>query len=74
MYPHVWGIDIVIHSATKYISGHGDIMGGVVCSTKKIIDQIYGHQYKVNGGIISPFNSFLIRGLRTLEILDEIYI
>ena len=67
--PHVWGIDIVVHSATKYISGHGDVMGGVVCSTKKIIDQIYGHQYKVNGGIISPFNSWLfIRGLRTLEM------
>mgnify|MGYP001808444761 FL=1 len=67
--PHVWGIDIVVHSATKYISGHGDVMGGVVCSTKKIIDQIFGHQYKVNGGIISPFNSWLfIRGLRTLEM------
>jgi len=67
--PHKWGIDIVVHSATKYISGHGDIMGGIVCSSKKIINQIFNHQYKVNGGIISPFNSWLfIRGLRTLEM------
>lgn len=62
------GADIVVHSATKYISGHGDALGGVVAGNKKLIDQVryYGDNL---GTPISPFNSWLLlRGLRTLHL------
>ena len=67
--PSDWGIDIVIHSATKYIGGHANAMGGVICSSKKITDKIYNEEFKLIGSTISPFNSWLfINGLRTLKI------
>ena len=67
--PSDWGIDIIIHSATKYIGGHANAMGGVICSSKKIIDKIYNEEFKLIGSTISPFNSWLfINGLRTLKI------
>lgn len=62
------GADLVVHSATKYISGHGDALGGVVAGNKKIVDQVryYGDNL---GTVISPFNSWLLlRGLRTLHL------
>ena len=62
------GADIVVHSATKYISGHGDALGGVIAGNKNLIDQ--ARYYGDNLGIvISPFNSWLLlRGLRTLHL------
>ena len=67
--PSDWGIDIIIHSATKYIGGHANAMGGVICSSKKITDKIYNEEFKLIGSTISPFNSWLfINGLRTLKI------
>ncbi|HSI90042.1 MAG TPA: PLP-dependent aspartate aminotransferase family protein [Adhaeribacter sp.] len=66
------GVDIVVHAATKYIGGHSDTMGGVICSTKAIIDQIFHAEFMTLGGIISPFNSWLLlRGLRTLPVRME---
>jgi len=63
------GADLVIHSLTKYINGHGDAMGGAVIGKKKLIDQIK-RQAMVNlGGAISPFNAWLImRGVVTLPL------
>ena len=67
--PSDWGIDVIIHSATKYIGGHANAMGGVICSSKKIINKIYNKEFKLIGSTISPFNSWLfINGLRTLKI------
>ena len=67
--PSVWGIDIIIHSATKYIGGHANAMGGIICASKKTIDEIYNKEFKLIGGVLSPFNSWLfINGLRTLDI------
>ena len=67
--PSDWGIDMIIHSATKYIGGHANAMGGIICSSKKIIDKIYREEFKLIGSTISPFNSWLlINGLRTLKI------
>ena len=67
--PAKWGIDIIIHSATKYIGGHANAMGGIICSSNKIIDDIYNSEFKLLGGVLSPFNSWLfINGLRTLKI------
>lgn len=63
------GADLVIHSLTKYINGHGDAMGGAVIGRKELIDQIK-RQAMVNlGGAVSPFNAWLImRGVVTLPL------
>lgn len=63
------GADLVIHSLTKYINGHGDAMGGAVIGKKELIDKIK-RQAMVNlGGAISPFNAWLImRGVVTLPL------
>ncbi|MDQ1144734.1 methionine-gamma-lyase [Bacillus sp. SORGH_AS 510] len=63
------GCDIVIHSATKYICGHGDVIAGIVVGGKEIIGQISMTTQKDIGGIISPFDAWLLlRGLKTLPI------
>lgn len=67
--PAKWGIDIIIHSLTKYIGGHANAMGGIICSNNNIINEIYESEFKLLGGVLSPFNSWLfINGLRTLKI------
>jgi cystathionine beta-lyase len=66
------GVDISVQAATKYIGGHSDTMGGIVCSTKEIINQIFENEYMNLGGISAPLNSWLmIRGLRTLPVRME---
>lgn len=67
--PLALGADLVIHSLTKYINGHGDAMGGAVIGRKELIDPIK-RQAMVNlGGVISPFNAWLImRGVVTLPL------
>jgi cystathionine beta-lyase/cystathionine gamma-synthase len=68
------GIDISIQTATKYIGGHSDTVGGVLCSTRKMIKRIFDSEFLNIGSGIQPFNAWLlIRGLRTLETrLDRI--
>lgn len=68
-HPLALGADLVIHSLTKYINGHGDAMGGAVIGRKELIDTIK-RQAMVNlGGVISPFNAWLImRGVVTLPL------
>ena len=63
------GADIVMHSATKYIGGHSDIMGGVlVANTKELYDELY-FVANATGAIMSPLESYLCsRGLKTLEL------
>jgi methionine-gamma-lyase len=67
--PLALGVTVVVHSATKYLCGHGDAMGGIVVGPKAYIDEL-GHEYLRDfGGVISPFNAWLIlRGLRTLHL------
>jgi len=63
------GIDVVMHSATKFIGGHGDVMGGILCGKKELINTIRDDTYKNMGGAIMPLDAFLlIRGLKTLEV------
>ena len=63
------GIDVVVHSVSKYISGHSDVVAGVIVSTKEIIDQIFNREFSLLGGKISPFEAWLIlRGMRTLPV------
>ncbi|MGL5595647.1 MAG: PLP-dependent transferase [Cetobacterium sp.] len=65
--PLTFGIDISVHSCTKYIGGHSDVMGGVVISRNEIIDKIFEQGHQFQGAVIGPQESWLlIRGLRTL--------
>jgi methionine-gamma-lyase len=66
------GADIVIHSATKYLGGHGDIIGGMIVGSKKMIEHIKDEYVKHYGPIMSPFNAWLIlRGVKTLGVRME---
>lgn len=66
--PASLGIDIILHSASKYLGGHSDIVAGVVCGSAVNISRIFENEYLALGGIISPFNAWLmLRGLRTLQ-------
>lgn len=67
------GVDFVLHSATKYINGHGDVIAGLlVGSDKEEIETIRMSVQKDFGGIISPFDAWLlIRGLKTLSVRME---
>ena len=63
------GADLVIHSLTKYIGGHGDAMGGSVCGSQALIGPLRGEALVHYGGVISPFNAWLImRGMATLPL------
>lgn len=67
--PAAMGIDLVLHSATKYINGHGDAVGGVVCGSRERIMKMMKEEFMTLGGIISPQDAWLMmRGLRTLEL------
>ena len=63
------GVDYVMHSITKYIGGHGDAVGGAVCGTAEDIRALTVESAIHHGGILSPFNAWLIaRGLSTLPL------
>ncbi|WP_346355015.1 methionine gamma-lyase [Azotosporobacter soli] len=64
------GADIVVHSATKYLNGHGDVIAGVIVGRKDFVTQVRLEGVKdITGGCISPFNAWLIlRGLKTLGV------
>ena len=72
--PIEMGIDITMQTATKYISGHSDTLGGVLCGSAAMMERIFNSEYMTVGSGISPFNAWLlIRGLRTLPArLDRI--
>ena len=67
------GADVVVHSATKYLNGHGDVIAGFVVGKKEFIDDVRAiGVVHMNGAVMSPFNAFLIaRGLKTLSIRME---
>ncbi|MCY0879452.1 MAG: aminotransferase class I/II-fold pyridoxal phosphate-dependent enzyme [Firmicutes bacterium] len=69
--PMVLGADVVVHSATKYIGGHGDAVGGVVVARREHANRL--HQYvKLRGSVLSPFDAWLLhRGLKTLGVRFE---
>ncbi|MHB1460720.1 MAG: trans-sulfuration enzyme family protein [Armatimonadota bacterium] len=63
------GVDIVMHSCTKYLGGHSDVIAGaVVLNDKELAHRIYHHQV-VTGNVLGPFDSWLVfRGIRTLKV------
>ena len=70
--PITMGIDITVHSASKYLSGHSDMVAGVLCCSRKTAEMIFQGEYMTLGGILAPHDAWLmIRGLRTLPIRME---
>ncbi|MGS0679755.1 trans-sulfuration enzyme family protein [Shewanella sp. 125m-7] len=66
------GIDIVIHSATKYLNGHGDVIAGLVCASNEQMEVIKYEVLKDVGAVLSPHDAWLIlRGLKTLDVRLE---
>jgi cystathionine gamma-lyase len=70
--PLEFGADIVLHSATKYLNGHSDIVGGVLVTGRADLAERLGFLQNAVGGIQGPFDSFLVlRGLKTLHLRVE---
>jgi cystathionine beta-lyase/cystathionine gamma-synthase len=70
--PAELGIDLVMHSATKYLNGHSDVVAGVICGRTEHIRGIFRGPYMTFGAIIGPFEAWLmLRGLRTLGVRME---
>jgi methionine-gamma-lyase len=67
--PLVLGADIVVHSATKYLGGHGDLLGGTVTGKASLIDRLSFEEGSYLGATLSPFNAWLLlRGMKTLPL------
>ncbi len=67
--PLDFGIDIVVHSATKYLNGHSDMLGGLIVTNDKETDESFRFIQKAIGGILSPFDAWLcLRGTKTLAV------
>ncbi|MCS6153942.1 methionine gamma-lyase [Shewanella baltica] len=67
--PLDFGIDLVIHSATKYLNGHGDVVAGIVCGSEEQLHKVKYEILKDIGAVISPHDAWLIlRGLKTLDV------
>lgn len=63
------GVDLVLHSASKYLGGHSDVVAGVVAGPKALVDRIRTETLPYLGGKLGPFEAWLlVRGLRTLPI------
>ncbi len=62
------GADLVLHSATKFLGGHADALGGVICGEKSLIKQVY-HYREINGATLHPMAAYLLlRGMKTLDL------
>jgi cystathionine beta-lyase/cystathionine gamma-synthase len=67
--PAAFGIDIVLHSGTKYINGHSDVVVGVLCGSRAMVKKIFESEFMTLGAILGPHDaSLVIRGLRTLPL------
>ncbi|CAN7221968.1 trans-sulfuration enzyme family protein [Paenibacillus sp. LjRoot56] len=67
--PLAYGIDLVVHSASKYLGGHSDILGGVIIGSKQILESITNNERSLYGAVMDPHQSWLlIRSLRTLAV------
>lgn len=63
------GCDVVVHSATKYLNGHGDVIAGLAAGTKEFLDGVHMTTQKDMGAILGPFDAWLLlRGMKTLPI------
>ena len=66
------GADVVVHSTTKYLNGHSDVIGGAVVTAEPELGERVRDQQRVSGGVPSPFDSWLVvRGIKTLHVRME---
>lgn len=72
--PILFGIDIVVHSASKYLGGHGDIVGGALVTSKQIMKKLFKQEYLLFGGSMGPHEAaLLLRGIQTLPLRMKIH-
>jgi len=65
------GADIVLHSASKYLGGHADALGGVICGSHELVEKVY-HYREINGATMAPMDAYsLLRGMKTLKLRVE---
>ena len=66
--PLALGADLVLHSATKFLGGHADALGGVLCGRKDLVAKVY-HFREINGAVLDPMAAYLLlRGMKTLHL------
>lgn len=67
--PATFGIDIVLHSGSKYLNGHSDVVAGVLCASSEMVQKIFSSELMTIGAALAPHDAALIiRGLRTLPL------
>lgn len=67
--PAEFGVDIILHSATKYLAGHSDVTAGVICGSNEFIQRVGRAELDLFGSILAPFPAWLLmRGMRTLAL------
>ncbi|MEO7433792.1 MAG: aminotransferase class V-fold PLP-dependent enzyme [Dokdonella sp.] len=70
--PIALGIDLVAHSATKYLNGHSDVVAGALCGSEALLREVFRGPYMTLGAILSPHDAWLLlRGMRTLQVRME---
>lgn len=66
--PLAFGADLVVHSATKFLGGHADALGGVVCGSRELVERVY-HYREITGATLDPTAAYLLlRGMKTLHL------
>jgi cystathionine gamma-synthase len=69
--PIEFGADLVVHSATKFLGGHADALGGIICGTKDLVQAVF-HYREITGATLHPMSAYLLlRGLKTLHLRIE---
>src|SRR5690606_24883075 len=69
--PLALGADLVVHSATKYLGGHADTLGGALCGTAELVAKAFAYR-EVNGATLHPDSAYmLLRGMKTLQLRVE---
>lgn len=67
--PLTVGVDVVVHSATKYLAGHSDLVAGAAVCSRELMERLFARGYMLGGGILAPFDAWLLhRGLLTLPV------
>lgn len=67
--PAKLGVDLIVHSATKYLNGHSDVVAGVICGSEQKIKKMMSEEWMTLGPVLAPNDAWLlIRGMRTLEV------
>lgn len=70
--PLIYGVDAVVHSMTKYLGGHGDLLAGALIGSNELVEKVRWRMHKLLGGVIAPQTAWLVlRGIKTLAVRME---